>query len=213
MKFYYWFAFGCGIYSATITAISVYIIRNLQYNSDAFNSDGYINYATNFVIFLLMYTTISIVVQWLWSHYSIEVKDDRFVYNHLFFGKEEILYSDIDIEKSKYCLVSPKGHFVRLSGCETLYLAMKNGKEYKFRFDDNIFLNSPSRFLYPKAREELGIYLDSINLKYKKLSEAFMPPTAEDSCSGKKLNKNNDKILKRKKAKKAKKKAQNKKKH
>lgn len=210
-QFYYWVALGCGIFSATITTILVYIKRNLQYNPDTFDSSR-INSATNTVIFLLIYTAISIVVQWMWSHYSIEVKDDRFVYNHLFFGKEEILYDDIDIEKSKYCFVHPKGHFVRLSRCETLYLVMRNGQEYKFKFDENIFFNSPFHFLYPKATEELGIYLDSIDLKYKKLAEAFIPHTPEDSFSGKKPNKNNDKILKRKKARKAKKKAQNKKK-
>ena len=46
----------------------------------------------------------------------------------------------------------------------------------------------------------------------EKISEAFTSPKPDDRA-GKKLNKNNDKILKRKKAKKTKKKAQNKKKH
>jgi hypothetical protein len=87
---------------------------------------------------------------------------------------------------------------------------MRNGKEYKFKFDENIFFSSPFHFLYPKVREELGIYLDCIELKYNKLTDAFTPPKSEYSYSGEKVNKNNDKILKRKKAKK---KVQNKKKH
>lgn len=206
-KFYYWFALGCGIFSSTITTILVYIEKNLQYNPDTFDSVA-INSATNVVIFLLIYTAVSIVIQWIWSHYSIEIKDDRFVYNHLFLGKEEILYCDIDIKKSKYCFVNPKSSFVRLNGCETLYLVMKNGKEYKFKFDENIFFSSPFRFLYPKATEELGIYLDCINLKYKKLSEAFISPTPEDSYPLKRLTKNNDRILKKKNRKRQSKKRQ-----
>jgi hypothetical protein len=209
-QFYYWFALGCGIFSTTILAILVYFKKNLQYNPETFDSHT-LNMATNLLIFLLIYTTIGIVVQWMCSHYSIEIKDDRFVYHHLFFGKEDILYSEIDIEKSKYCFVNSEKTIIRLSGCETLYLVMKCGKEYRFKFEENIFLNSPIYYLFPKAKE-LGIFLDSINLKYRKLSEAFSPPELEDNNAGKELNKNNDKILKRKKAKKAKKKAQNKKK-
>ena len=208
-QFYYWFALGCGIFSTTILAILVYFKRNLQYDPETF--DGYtLNMGTNLLIFLLIYTTIGIVVQWMWSHYGIEIKDDRFVYHHLLFGKEDILYDEIDIEKSKYCFVNPKETTVILSGSETLYLVMKDGKEYKFRFEVNIFLNNPLSYLFPKV-EELGIFLDCIYLKYKKISEAFTSPKPDDRA-GKKLNKNNDKILKRKKAKKAKKKAQNKKK-
>ena len=209
-QFYYWFALGCGIFSTTILAILVYFKKNLQYNPETFDSHT-LNMATNLLIFLLIYTTIGIVVQWMWSHYGIEIKDDRFVYHHLLFGKEDILYNEIDIEKSKYCFVLPRETRVILSGSETLYLVMKDGKEYKFRFEENIFLNNPLSYLFPKVRE-LGIFLDCIYLKYKKISEAFTSPKPDDRA-GKKLNKNNDKILKRKKAKKAKKKAQNKKKH
>lgn len=209
-QFYYWFALGCGIFSTTILAILMYFEKNLQYNPETFDSNM-LNMGTNLLIFLLIYTTIGIVVQWMWSHYSIEIKDDRFVYHHLLFGKEDILYNEIDIEKSKYCFVNPKETTVILSGYETLYLVMKRGKEYRFKFEEIIFLNSPINYLFPKVRE-LGIFLDSINLKYRKLSEAFTPPKLDDRA-GKKLNKNNDKILKRKKAKKAKKKAQSKKKH
>lgn len=208
-QFYYWFALGCGIFSTTILAILVYFKRNLQYDPETF--DGYtLNMGTNLLIFLLIYTTIGIVVQWMWSHYGIEIKDDRFVYHHLLFGKEDILYDEIDIEKSKYCFVNPKETRVLLTGCETLYLVMKCGKEYRLKFEVRIFLNSPINYLFPKVKE-LGIFLDSIYLKYKKISEAFTSPKPDDRA-GKKLNKNNDKILKRKKAKKAKKKAQNKKK-
>ena len=210
-QFYYWFALGCGIFSTTILAILVYFKKNLQYNPETFDSHM-LNMATNLLIFLLIYTTIGIVVQWMWSHYSIEIKDDRFVYHHLLFGKEDILYNEIDIEKSKYCFVNPKETRVLLTGCETLYLVMKCGKEYRFKFEVRIFLNSPINYLFPKVKE-LGIFLDSIHLKYRKLSEAFAPPKVEDNYAGKKLNKNNDQILKRKKAKKAKKKAQNNKKH
>lgn len=210
-QFYYWFALGCGIFSTTILAILVYFKKNLQYNPETFDSHM-LNMATNLLIFLLIYTTIGIVVQWMCSHYSIEIKNDRFVFHHLFFGKEDILYSEIDIEKSKYCFVNPKVTSVILAGYETLYLVMKCGKEYRFKFEEIIFLNSPINHLFPKVKE-LGIFLDSINLKYRKLSDAFSPPELEDNYAGKKLNKNNDKILKRKKAKKAKKKAQNKKKH
>ena len=210
-QFYNWFALGCGIFSTIILAILVYFKKNLQYNPGTFDSHM-LNMATNLLIFLLIYTTIGIVVQWMWSHYSIEIKDDRFVYHHLLFGKEDILYNEIDIEKSKYCFVNPKETRVLLTGCETLYLVMKCGKEYRFKFEVRIFLNSPINYLFPKVRE-LGIFLDSIHLKYRKLSEAFAPPKVEDNYAEKKLNKNNDKILKRKKAKKAKKKAQNKKKH
>lgn len=209
-QFYYWFALGCGIFSTTILAILVYFKKNLQYNPETFDS-YMLNMATNLLIFLLIYTTIGIVVQWMCSHYSIEIKNDRFVYHHLFFGKEDILYNEIDIEKSKYCFVNPKETTVILSGSETLYLVMKDGKEYKFRFEENIFLNNPLSYLFPKVRE-LGIFLDCIYLKYKKISEAFTSPKPDDRA-GKKMNKNNDKILKRKKAKKAKKKAQSKKKH
>lgn len=209
-QFYYWFALGCGIFSIAILAILVYFKKNLQYNPETFDSHM-LNMATNLLIFLLIYTTISIVVQWMWSHYGIEIKDDRFVYHHLLFGKEDILYNEIDIEKSKYCLVNPKETRVLLTGCETLYLVMKCGKEYRFKFEVRIFLSSPINYLFPKARE-LGIFLDCIYLKYKKISEAFTSPKPDDRA-GKKLNKNNDKILKRKKAKKAKKKVQNKKKH
>jgi hypothetical protein len=182
-QFYYWFAFGCGIFSTTILAVSVYFKKNLQYNPETFDS-YMLNVATNFLIFLLIYSTIGIVVQWMCSHYSIEIKDDRFVYHHLLFGKEDILYDEIDIEKSKYCFVNPKGTSVILAGYETLYLVMKRGKEYRFKFEEIIFLNSPINHLFPKV-DELGIFLDSINLKYRKLSEAFSPPELENNYAEK----------------------------
>ena len=208
-QFYYWFALGCGIFSTTILAILVYFKRNLQYNPETF--DGYtLNMGTNLLIFLLIYTTIGIVVQWMWSHYGIEIKDDRLVYNHLFFGKEDILYDDIDVSKSKYSFVDGKYEFLRFNTIDILYLVMIGGKEYKFKFYEYIFSLSPLKFLKPKVRE-LGIKIDHVDLRYRELESVYKQESIYDYIN-REQNQLNDKICKRKKAKKAKKKAQNKKK-
>ena len=210
LQFYNWFALGCGVFSTIILATLMYFKKNLQYNPETFDSNM-LNMGTNLLVFLLIYTTIGIVVQWMCSHYSIEIKDDRFVYHHLFFGKEDILYDDIDVSKSKYSFVDGKYDFIRLNSIDILYLVMIGGKEYKFKFYEYIFLLSPCRFLDPKVRE-LGIKLDHIDLRYRELDSAYKQESVYDYID-REQNQLNNKIRKRKKAKKAKKKAQNKKKH
>ena len=201
---YLYLAFGIALWWPILLARPIFFDKSLiTYDSEAVNS------ATNLLVSVLIFSLIGIFIQWCWCSYSIQIEEDKFIYRHLFFGKENILFEDIDINKSKYSFVYEKNDFIKLSSFEILYLVMKNGKEYKFRFEQIIFFISPFDFLFPKVRE-LGIKMDVIDLKYRKIEAAYEQETAYDSI-GKSKNTNNDKILKRKKAKKAKKKAKNKK--
>lgn len=97
-----------------------------------------IDFQSNNILFLmismLIYATLGVVQLWMWTHYEIQIQEDKFIYSNLFYGKKIIKFNDIDISNSRYIFVYPKGK--RDFGHEVLELKMKDGKQYSFKFDD-----------------------------------------------------------------------------
>ena len=203
-NFHLYFAWFCELFVINIMVLLVYIKKNLIFDPETVDS------AYKLLISMLIFIYISISVQWLWSHYSFEIQEDRYVYHRLPFGKKEtFLFEDIDVELSKYSSVSEKFEIGALGGFEILHLVMKDGRKRRIRFDFNIV--GLSLFAIEDQHWDINIKFDFINLKYEKLEEAYKPKF-EDPYQGKSKKTGNDRILKRKKAAKAKKKARKKKK-
>ena len=202
VNFFLYFAWGSGACAIYFLTMVVYV----KQTHDGFDPQ-YANSQFFFWIFILIYIFISISVQWLWSHYSIEITEDRFVYHHFLLGKEEILYDDIDVALSKYSFVEAKWDIVRFSSCDMLHLVLKDGRDYMFKMEESLVGITPLNNLGPKVRA-LGIKFDVVDLKHQKLEVAYQPPEIEDPSQGKSKKGINDRINKRKKAEKAKKKAQ-----
>ena len=205
VNFFLYFAWGCGAFAIYVVTWIVHFKKNQAFDAE------YVESGFNFWIFILIYIFISISVQWLWSHYSIEITEDRFVYHHFLLGKEEILYDDIDVALSKYSFVEAKWDIVRFSSCDMLHLVLKDGRDYMFKMEESLVGITPLNNLEPKVRA-LGIKFAVVDLKHQKLEVAYQPPKIEDPSQGKSKKGINDRINKRKKAEKAKKKAQKKKK-
>lgn len=202
-NFYLYFAWFCAVFVICLMALFVYVEKNLIYAPETADS------AFKLLIFMIAFEYISISVQWLWSHYSFEIQEDRYVYHRLPFGKKEtFMFEDIDVELSKYSSVSEKCEIGALGGFEILHLVMKDGRKRGIRFDFNIV--GLSLFAIEDQHWDINIKFDHINLKYQKLEEAYQPKF-EDPYQGKSKKTENDRILKRKKAEKAKKKARKKK--
>ena len=202
-NFYLYFAWFCAAFVIWFMAMFVYVKKNLIYSAETADS------AFKLLIFMIAFEYISISVQWLWSHYSFEIQEDRYVYHRLPFGKKEtFLFEDIDVELSKYSSVTEKFEIGGLGGFEILHLVMKDGRKRRIRFDFNIV--GLSLFAIENQHWDINIKFDHINLKYQKLEEAYMPKV-EDPNPRRSKKTGNDRILKRKKADKAKKKAKKKK--
>lgn len=202
-NFYLYFAWFCAAFVIWFMAMFVYVKKNLIYSPETADS------AFKLLIFMIAFEYISISVQWLWSHYSFEIQEDRYVYHRLPFGKKETFqFEDIDVELSKFSSVSEKFEIGALGGFEILHLVMKDGRKRRIRFDFNIV--GLSLFAIEDQHWDINIKFDYINLKYQKLEEAYKPKV-EDSNLRRSKNTGNDRILKRKKAEKAKKKARKKK--
>ena len=75
-----------------------------------------------------------LVIVWIWCHKRYVIYDDKFVHYRCFFGKQEIYYKDIDIEKSKYVFVAPPRDIGYASDDEVLRLTFKDGTTAKFTF-------------------------------------------------------------------------------
>ena len=202
-NFYLYFAWFCAVFVIWFMAMFVYVKKNLIYSPETADS------AFKLLMSMIVFEYISISVQWMWSHYSFEIQEDRYVYHHLPFGKKEtFLFEDIDVELSKYSSVSEKFEIGALGGFEILHLVMKDGRKRRIRFDFNIV--GLSLFAIEDQHWDINIKFDYINLKYQKLEEAYKPKV-EDSNLRRSKNTGKDRILKRKKAEKAKKKARKKK--
>ena len=201
---YLYLAWGGGVFVIFVLTMLVYVKKNLIYDQETVDS------AFKLLISMLVYIYISISVQWLWSHYSFEIQEDRYVYHRLPFGKREVfLFEDIDVELSKYSSVSEKIEIGGLGGYEIFHLVMKDGRKRRIRFDFCIVGHSV--FALKFQYHDINIKCDHINLKYRKLEEAYRPKF-EDPYQGKSKKTDNDRILKRKKTEKAKKKTRKKKK-
>lgn len=122
-KFFVFFGYFC---------IAVFYISFI----DAIHIDG-INYQSNnikiLLIFMIILSILGIVLLWTWVHYEIHIQDDKIVYCNLFYGKNVINFSEIDIQNSKYMFIIPKKKMD--FGYEILKIKMKDGKEYRLKLD------------------------------------------------------------------------------
>lgn len=123
-KFFLYFGYFC-----VFIYLFIFVYTVLMKKTVTLNSDG----AFIGILCMLFYSILGDLLLWVWSHYSIEILEDRFVYSHLIYGKEIIYFNEIDILNSKYLFVFTKGK--RDFGHEVLELKLKNGKTYNFRLD------------------------------------------------------------------------------
>ena len=83
------------------------------------------------VVLLIILQFYIVVSLWGWTHYEIEIKDDKFIYWNFFRKKIIINFDEIDIKNSKYVFVSCNAKF---DSYEYLEIKMINGQNHIMKF-------------------------------------------------------------------------------